>query len=77
MLGEARSSISSRLMIEIACGDSMIGVALFVVEMAADRPVAVTTMTSESRSASGAVWACASREVPDRSMVVSVAIVRM
>ena len=77
MLGEARSSISSRLMIEMACGDSMIGVALFVVEIAADRPVAVTMMTSESRSASGAVWACADREVPDRSMAVSVAIVRM
>ena len=33
-------------MIEIDCGDSMIGVSVLVVEEAAGRPVAVTTISS-------------------------------
>jgi len=34
------------LMIEMLCGDSMIGVAVFVVEAAVEKPVAVTIISS-------------------------------
>jgi hypothetical protein len=63
MVGEARRSISARLMIEIDWTDSMIGVLLLVVDMAADRPVAVTTMVSPlpSGASASAVVAASAR----------------
>jgi len=78
MFGDARRSISARLMMEIAWMDSMIGVALLVVEIAADWPVAVTTMAL-SVASFGVVADCAwaTVDVPHMRRAVSKDRLRM